>query len=192
MIIFFFSNFLRFSQASFGSQSGGNSPSSNGTPTGGGNAASLLASRAIPCAGLNCCGIHLKNSHLSLYGQYHHHHHQHNHHHSSSSDSPDTNGIVDYAERNGAATPAAFEASLAQQLWHMCDDDKIKIMSQQEFEELLSPNRRHVITPYLLFYARYDLVPSAGGKKDESAKVTATATATTTSSTADVDMAAAD
>ncbi|EAT36642.1 AAEL011290-PA [Aedes aegypti] len=56
-------------------------------------------------------------------------------------------------------TLAAFEQSLSQQLWHMCDDDKIKIMSQAEFEELLSPNRRHVITPYLLFYARYDLAP---------------------------------
>ncbi|XP_052859701.1 uncharacterized protein LOC128266948 [Anopheles cruzii] len=42
-------------------------------------------------------------------------------------------------------------------LWYMCDDDKIKIMTQPEFEEMLSPNRRHVITPYLLFYARYDV-----------------------------------
>uniref|UniRef100_A0A182N0H5 USP domain-containing protein n=1 Tax=Anopheles dirus TaxID=7168 RepID=A0A182N0H5_9DIPT len=44
-----------------------------------------------------------------------------------------------------------------QQTWFMCDDDKIKIMTQQEFEEILSPNRRHVTTPYLLFYARYDV-----------------------------------
>uniref|UniRef100_A0A182PL05 USP domain-containing protein n=1 Tax=Anopheles epiroticus TaxID=199890 RepID=A0A182PL05_9DIPT len=27
--------------------------------------------------------------------------------------------------------------------WYMCDDDKIKIMTQLEFEEILSPNRRH-------------------------------------------------
>ncbi|KAL9695106.1 hypothetical protein quinque_014391 [Culex quinquefasciatus] len=184
--------------ASFGSQSGGNSPSSNGTPTSGGNAASLLASRAIPCAGLNCCGIHLKNSHLSLYGPggpHHHHNHHHHHHHHHSTDSPDSNGIADYAERNGsaAATPAAFEQSLSQQLWHMCDDDKIKIMSQQEFEELLSPNRRHVITPYLLFYARYDLVPSAAaaGKKDEPSSATK-GTTVAAATAADVDMAAAD
>lgn len=185
-----------FSQASFGSQSGGNSPSSNGTPTSGGNAASLLASRAIPCAGLNCCGIHLKNSHLSLYGPGGpHHHHNHHHHHHHSTDSPDSNGIADYVERNGsaAATPAAFEQSLSQQLWHMCDDDKIKIMSQQEFEELLSPNRRHVITPYLLFYARYDLVPSAAaaGKKDEPSSATK-GTTVAAATAADVDMAAAD
>uniref|UniRef100_A0A182LVF9 USP domain-containing protein n=1 Tax=Anopheles culicifacies TaxID=139723 RepID=A0A182LVF9_9DIPT len=43
--------------------------------------------------------------------------------------------------------------------WYMCDDDKIKIMTQPEFEEILSPNRRHVTTPYLLFYARYDVAP---------------------------------
>lgn len=72
---------------------------------------------------------------------------------------------------SGAAAPttlAAFEQSLSQQLWHMCDDDKIKIMSQAEFEELLSPNRRHVITPYLLFYARYDLAPAgqSGSQKE--------------------------
>lgn len=186
--------------ASFGSQSGGNSPSSNGTPTG-----SLLASR-IPCAGLNCCGIHLKNSHLSLHGHGHggvgHHHH---HHHHSSTDSPadgqHSNGVVDYAERNGSATtttPAAFEHSLSQQLWHMCDDDKIKIMSQVEFEELLSPNRRHVITPYLLFYARYDLVPSGkeAGRKEEPAKAlagsAASAAASSSSATVDADMTTVD
>lgn len=174
---------------SFGSQSGGNSPSSNGTPTGA--ASSLLSSRAIPCAGLNCCGIHLKNSHLSLYG-HGHHHHNHQHHNSSGSSSSDSpaagdgsNGIAD-GFPNGAATPAAFEASLSQQLWHMCDDDKIKIMSQQEFEDLLSPNRRHVITPYLLFYVRYDLVVKKSAE-EQGGKVTGTGTAAT-----DVDMAAAD
>lgn len=42
--------------------------------------------------------------------------------------------------------------------WYMCDDDKIKAMSQREFEELLSPNSKKImITPYLLFYARSDL-----------------------------------
>lgn len=65
----------------------------------------------------------------------------------------------------------------------MCDDDKIKIMSQQEFQELLSPNRRHVITPYLLFYARYDLVVKKSAAAAEESKVTAAT---------DVDMGAAD
>ncbi|XP_055605313.1 uncharacterized protein LOC129753516 [Uranotaenia lowii] len=179
------------SSGSFGSQSGGNSPNSNGTPTSSGSG-SLLASR-IPCAGLNCCGIHLKNSHLSLYG------HSSNSNSSNSSgsaihnsnmigsepissngstvvdcgdisDNPQSNcsaGMKSTSPVNGSTpstassmvtTVAAFEQSLSQQLWHMCDDDKIKVMSQAEFEELLSPNRRHVITPYLLFYVRYDLV----------------------------------
>lgn len=44
-----------------------------------------------------------------------------------------------------------------QQIWWQCDDEKIKVMSQKEFEELLSPNQKLTITPYLLFYARYDL-----------------------------------
>ncbi|KAH8382724.1 hypothetical protein KR009_004924 [Drosophila setifemur] len=45
-------------------------------------------------------------------------------------------------------------------IWYMCDDDKIKAMTQREFEELLSPTRKITITPYLLFYARFDLQPS--------------------------------
>ncbi|XP_037946753.1 ubiquitin carboxyl-terminal hydrolase 1 [Teleopsis dalmanni] len=42
-------------------------------------------------------------------------------------------------------------------IWYMCDDDKIKAMTQKEFEDLLSPTRKITITPYLLFYARFDL-----------------------------------
>uniref|UniRef100_A0A182JDK9 Uncharacterized protein n=1 Tax=Anopheles atroparvus TaxID=41427 RepID=A0A182JDK9_ANOAO len=49
------------------------------------------------------------------------------------------------------------QQQMQQLMWYMCDDDKIKVMTQHEFEEMLSPNRRHVITPYLLFYARYDV-----------------------------------
>ncbi|XP_058833086.1 uncharacterized protein LOC131690977 isoform X2 [Topomyia yanbarensis] len=163
--------------ASFKSQSGSNSPSSNGTPT------TSLPNR-IPCGGLNCCGIHLKNSHLN-----------NNNNNSSSSSNNSMGNVAGLTVTNGTlldggsagdihtncinsssmlatiggnglsvTTPAAFEQSLSQQLWHMCDDDKIKIMSQTEFEELLSPNRRHVITPYLLFYARYDLVQGSRQK----------------------------
>lgn len=43
------------------------------------------------------------------------------------------------------------------QIWYMFDDDKIKAMTQREFEDLLSPSRKITITPYLLFYARFDL-----------------------------------
>uniref|UniRef100_A0A2M4AH52 Putative ubiquitin specific protease n=2 Tax=Anopheles triannulatus TaxID=58253 RepID=A0A2M4AH52_9DIPT len=48
-----------------------------------------------------------------------------------------------------------------QMKWFMCDDDKIKVMTQAEFEDMLSPRRRHVITPYLLFYARFDVQSAA-------------------------------
>ncbi|XP_052900096.1 uncharacterized protein LOC128306587 [Anopheles moucheti] len=51
--------------------------------------------------------------------------------------------------------------------WYMCDDDKIKIMTQLEFEEVLSPNRRHVTTPYLLFYARYDVAQNQHNQAKE-------------------------
>ncbi|XP_055619663.1 uncharacterized protein LOC129764516 [Toxorhynchites rutilus septentrionalis] len=163
----------------FGSQSGNNSPNSNGVLTS--NAVGSLANR-LPCAGLQCCGIHSKNSHISLYGS--------NSSCMSGEDSgfATSNGVFldggssgeTYVNCNNSSpcavgmmngnsglpatttTVAAFEKSLSQQLWHMCDDDKIKIMSQAEFEEVLSPNRRHVITPYLLFYARYDIVPQSG------------------------------
>ncbi|XP_050080424.1 uncharacterized protein LOC126568055 [Anopheles maculipalpis] len=60
------------------------------------------------------------------------------------------------------------ESLANQQLtWYMCDDDKIKIMTQPEFEEILSPNRRHVTTPYLLFYARYDVQQSQHNQSKE-------------------------
>lgn len=168
------------SQASFGSHSGSNSPSSNGTPIG------AVASR-LPCAGLNCCGIHPKNSHLSLYASS-----NGSSCNSAASAADSSNGILldgagvenhmnfinsmanglssSTTMRSGSPTTlTAFEQNLSQQLWHMCDDDKIKIMSQAEFEELLSPNRRHVITPYLLFYARYDLTAPGNKKEPESA-----------------------
>ncbi|KAH8358906.1 hypothetical protein KR093_003227 [Drosophila rubida] len=53
------------------------------------------------------------------------------------------------------------QAGSNEPIWYMCDDDKIKAMTQREFEELLSPTRKITITPYLLFYARFDLQPAA-------------------------------
>lgn len=47
----------------------------------------------------------------------------------------------------------------------MFDDDKIKAMTQREFEDLLSPSRKITVTPYLLFYARFDLQPTAVATK---------------------------
>lgn len=50
-------------------------------------------------------------------------------------------------------------SNITQDHWYMCDDDKIKVMQQQQFEEHLSPTRKNMITPYLLFYARFDAHP---------------------------------
>ncbi|XP_035791773.1 uncharacterized protein LOC118466477 isoform X2 [Anopheles albimanus] len=62
---------------------------------------------------------------------------------------------------NGNSTSVGDYATQLQMKWFMCDDDKIKVMTQAEFEDMLSPRRRHVITPYLLFYARFDVQSAA-------------------------------
>lgn len=55
------------------------------------------------------------------------------------------------------STPSVNEA--AEPIWYMCDDDKIKALSQCDFQEMLMPGpNKSMITPYLLFYARSDLV----------------------------------
>uniref|UniRef100_A0A182Y4U0 Uncharacterized protein n=2 Tax=Anopheles stephensi TaxID=30069 RepID=A0A182Y4U0_ANOST len=72
-------------------------------------------------------------------------------------------------DSKGLGYGSVMHESLANQqlTWYMCDDDKIKIMTQPEFEEVLSPNRRHVTTPYLLFYARYDVQQSQHNQSKE-------------------------
>uniref|UniRef100_W8BX22 Ubiquitin carboxyl-terminal hydrolase 1 n=2 Tax=Ceratitis capitata TaxID=7213 RepID=W8BX22_CERCA len=67
-----------------------------------------------------------------------------------------------YASSCGSlsAAAAAGGSNHGEPIWYMCDDDKIKAMTQREFEELLSPARKITVTPYLLFYARFDLQTS--------------------------------
>lgn len=73
----------------------------------------------------------------------------------SGSQSPTANGLTNGGSLNGDKPTAGNDS-----VWYMCDDDKIKAMSQREFEELLSPNSKKImITPYLLFYARADAQP---------------------------------
>lgn len=55
----------------------------------------------------------------------------------------------------GKAAVNTQVSNITQDHWYMCDDDKIKVMQQQQFEEHLSPTRKNMITPYLLFYARF-------------------------------------
>ncbi|XP_055924007.1 ubiquitin carboxyl-terminal hydrolase 1 [Eupeodes corollae] len=80
-----------------------------------------------------------------------------------SSNQPQTNGAhnnssYSYMLGHGSTGRSKSNSSSnAEPIWYMCDDDKIKAMTQREFEELLSPIRKITITPYLLFYARFDL-----------------------------------
>lgn len=72
-----------------------------------------------------------------------------------------------YGSTGRGATKASYATQNhngSEPIWYMCDDDKIKAMTQREFEELLSPARKITITPYLLFYARYNLQTSSPPK----------------------------
>ncbi|TDG52380.1 hypothetical protein AWZ03_001210 [Drosophila navojoa] len=84
-----------------------------------------------------------------------------------------TNSCASYPTGYGSTGRGGVKANYAQgnssePIWYMCDDDKIKAMTQREFEELLSPTRKITITPYLLFYARFDLQPATPQKPSSS------------------------
>lgn len=63
-----------------------------------------------------------------------------------------------YTQPNPANAPTVKPNT--EQIWYMCDDDKIKAIPQQNFKEMLQPNKKNMITPYLLFYARNDIFQS--------------------------------
>ncbi|XP_073840862.1 ubiquitin specific protease 1 [Musca autumnalis] len=96
--------------------------------------------------------------------------------------SASSNNSSGYGSTGRAGTKASYASSQhlhngSEPIWYMCDDDKIKAMTQREFEELLSPARKITITPYLLFYARYNLQSSsppksAGGSSSSPGPVT--------------------
>lgn len=114
------------------------------------------------CTSSNCCGIYVKNfSNLVE-----------NYHNSISQQEKTTPTTTTTTPTNGEETPLPEDSSLNsntssakssplndinQKTWYMCDDDKIKVMTQKEFEDALSKNQKVMITPYLLFYARFDV-----------------------------------
>lgn len=116
------------------------------------------------CPGGKCCGIELKNnlpsatstSSSQSNGGIHH-----NGYYEDNDDYGTNNPNWAYANGGGnvpsstGSTPTGSGSK--EPIWYMCDDDKIKTMTQREFEDLLSPNRKITVTPYLLFYARSDL-----------------------------------
>lgn len=111
------------------------------------------------CPSSNCCGIYVKNF-STIVENYH------NATASSQQEKPASDESVqaDGDNSNGASSTKPSLNDLNQKIWYMCDDDKIKIMTQREFEEALSRNQKVMITPYLLFYARYDTDNNANGK----------------------------
>ncbi|XP_022215263.2 uncharacterized protein LOC111069488 [Drosophila obscura] len=84
---------------------------------------------------------------------------------SGSGNNSSSNVLPNYPTGYGSTGRGGVKANYAhggtEPIWYMCDDDKIKAMTQREFEELLSPSRKITITPYLLFYARFDLQPAS-------------------------------
>lgn len=65
-----------------------------------------------------------------------------------------------YSPTSGASSIGSAGSRKVEPLWYMCDDDKIKAMPQHEFQEMLLPNKKNTITPYLLFYVRSDIHPN--------------------------------
>lgn len=114
----------------------------------------------IVCNSANCCGIFVKDF-ANIVENYHNN--AINSERNGGSDKVDNNSGDDTTNNSmtsdyeSASSQKPSLNDLNQKLWYMCDDDKIKIMTQREFEEALSKNQKVMITPYLLFYARYDM-----------------------------------
>ncbi|XP_037034268.1 ubiquitin carboxyl-terminal hydrolase 4-like [Bradysia coprophila] len=96
-----------------------------------------VSNGSISCQSVSCCDFLMKNcpgTSLSRYSSISEHLR-----HNSYINNPSNSSLNDNSEP----------------LWFKCDDDKIKTMTQREFEDLLKKGK--TITPYLLFYARVDL-----------------------------------
>lgn len=145
---------------SFNSGSGSSTSLSNAHSSGAGNHTTV-------CQGLNCCGIYVKDM-FSLIENFNNS--------QMHSGLPLAKNCETNVEYDGQITTNHIESDTnkhsestlnghklpTQQTWYKCDDHKIDLMTQREFEELLSPNQKVMVTPYLLFYARYE------NKKDDS------------------------
>lgn len=130
----------------------------NGTTNSNNNNSTSHKSPKTVCNSSNCCGIYVKDL-PNIAENYHN-----NHNNISSSNGNEKNGgdrLHNNNENSHDDTTNDYDIKpplndLNQKVWYMCDDDKIKIMTQREFEDALSKNQKVMITPYLLFYARYD------------------------------------
>lgn len=103
------------------------------------------------CSSSNCCGIYVKNF-SNLVENYHNLMSQQE----KTTTINDENIPEDSSINSNSSAKTTPLNDINQKTWYMCDDDKIKVMTQKEFEEALSKNQKVMITPYLLFYARFD------------------------------------
>jgi ubiquitin carboxyl-terminal hydrolase 1 len=111
------------------------------------------------CGSANCCGIYVKDF-SNIVENYHNNTLNSEKNggekiENNSGDDTTNNSMTSDYESASSQKPSMND--LNQKVWYMCDDDKIKIMTQREFEEALSKNQKVMITPYLLFYARFDV-----------------------------------
>lgn len=111
----------------------------------------------VTCGGLNCCSIHMKSTVSLTNGVYINGYSAANGHHNNEFPKNGLNGdgtgseTGSYESANSGSSKGCNEP-----IWYVCDDEKIKAISQHEFEDLLSSNQKITVTPYLLFYARND------------------------------------
>jgi ubiquitin carboxyl-terminal hydrolase 1 len=125
-----------------------------------GSSASQKSPPKTVCNSANCCGIYVKDF-ANIVENYHNNVLNSERNcggdkiENTSSDDTTTNSMTSDYESSSSQKPSLND--LNQKVWYMCDDDKIKIMTQREFEEALSKNQKVMITPYLLFYARFDV-----------------------------------
>lgn len=129
----------------------------------GSNTSQKAAPPKTVCNSANCCGIYVKDF-ANIVENYHNNvlNSERNgggdkieNHSSDDTTTTAANSMTSDYESSSSQKPSLNE--LNQKVWYCCDDDKIKIMSQREFEEALSKNQKVMITPYLLFYARFDV-----------------------------------
>lgn len=126
---------------------------------------------ATPCPSIHCCSIKMKampkstnattlngnnNNGIALSNG------DHSNHSRNGSLSSVYSEHEQFSQVNGGVNGVAIAATNSisantEPIWFMCDDDKIKAMPQYEFREMLLPNKKNMITPYLLFYARSDV-----------------------------------
>ncbi|XP_017083202.1 ubiquitin carboxyl-terminal hydrolase 1 [Drosophila eugracilis] len=117
------------------------------------------------CQGVNCCAMRLccnqqtSSSNSASCSDFSEESLQNGSNSNLSFGAPGTTYPTGYGSTGRGGVRANYAHGGTDPIWYMCDDDKIKAMTQREFEELLSPTRKITITPYLLFYARFDLQP---------------------------------